>query len=113
MKSVLLTGTSRGIGLASARELLNRGYLVIGTSTDGRSPISHPAFKPLPLLLHRESSILDCLTEIRRSGQQLSGLINNAAILLEDWSVPDINMTELRQTFEVNVFGTIHLTEEI
>jgi NAD(P)-dependent dehydrogenase (short-subunit alcohol dehydrogenase family) len=44
---------------------------------------------------------------------RFDGLINNAAVLLEDWNDPVIDMKQLRQTFEVNVFGTIALTEQL
>jgi len=111
MRSVVITGSSRGIGRAAARAFLDRGYHVIGTSTSGEMDFTDINFEDYKLELHRESSILDFVGKLRDQYLKIDGLINNAAILLEDWSDPEINMAQLRETFEVNVFGTIQLTE--
>ena len=111
MKTIVITGTSRGIGLATAHEFLARGYRVIGTSTSGVSPIDHQMFIPVMLRLEDPASVGTCIDTIRETAPTIAGLINNAAVLLEDWDVPEIEMTQLQKTFEINVFGLIQLTE--
>lgn len=113
MKHILITGTSRGIGHATARELLTRGYHVFGTSTSGKSGISHARFDDYLLKLDEPSSITSCIDQISKSGERLDGLVNNAGILLEDWDDPEIDMELLRRTLDVNLLGTIQLTEAL
>ena len=112
MKTAIVTGSSRGIGLATAKLLAaNDGVEVIGTSTSGNPTITSPNFKCLPLDLSSDSSIskfTDALGHV-----SIDYLINNAGILLEEWDDPELRPDQLRATFEVNVFGTIDLTERL
>lgn len=112
IKYGIITGSSRGIGLATAQLLLQDGSTeVIGTSTSGQSDIKAQHFKCLPLELSDETSIHNFVRHI--GDRKIDFLINNAAILVEDWHTPEINMQQLRKTFEVNLFGTIALTEAL
>jgi NAD(P)-dependent dehydrogenase (short-subunit alcohol dehydrogenase family) len=114
MKQLIITGCSRGIGLALASEALaSSRYSVVGTSTTGDCSLHGASFACRALRLDQEASIRAFAASIEESGVQVDGLINNAAILLEDWSNPAIDLGQLRQTFEVNVFGTIALTEAL
>lgn len=112
IKHGLITGTSKGLGLATA-ELLTQdpGYHIIGTSASGAHAVNRPNYSGLTLDLSGSDSIaslIDSLGDI-----QLDFIINNAGILLEDWDNPEINLSQLRQTFEVNFFGTVELTEKL
>lgn len=114
MKNILITGTSRGIGLATAKAFLStENYHVIGTSTSGKSNLIHTEFQCYQVELDKPASIQAFVDTLSKKGLRLDGIINNAAILLEDWSDPVINMSQLKQTFDVNVFGTIELTESV
>ncbi len=112
MKYGIVTGSSRGIGLATV-ELLTKqpSFKVIGSSTSGNNPLDHSNFKCLKLDLSNNDSInkfVENLGDIK-----LDFLINNAGILLEKWDVSAIEMNQLKQTFNINVFGTIELTEKL
>ncbi|KTC98408.1 SDR family NAD(P)-dependent oxidoreductase [Legionella erythra] len=107
MKTLVITGASRGIGLATARYFLEKGWVVIGSSTRGTSGLTHPSLTMLPLDLAHASSIQAFV----RSLPDFDLLINNAAVLL-DWNQQaGIDVTLLKTTFDINVFGTIELTE--
>lgn len=107
---VLITGTSRGIGLATANTFLQKGYTVLGTSTSGRSPISHDHFKAYELDLSSQDSIDSLTKKLLDEGKQIDHLINNAAIMI-DQQDGKIDMKRLQDTVEVNLYGTISLTE--
>ncbi|HAS41060.1 MAG TPA: SDR family oxidoreductase [Microscillaceae bacterium] len=111
MKNIIVTGVSRGIGLAVAQTFLAKGYKVFGTSTSGNSPLTDANFECIPLKLNDSASIKAFYKTIQN--HSIDGIINNAAILLENWSQTAVDMDQLRQTFEVNVFGTIDLTESL
>lgn len=113
MKKIFITGVSRGIGNSTALKLLEDGYEVIGTSTSGDADIDHENFECVRLDLSDSNSIDSLLKELELQNTQLDAIINNAAILVEEWGAPDdsIDVGVLKHTLDVNFFGTIQLTE--
>lgn len=112
-KTVLITGVSKGIGLALANKFLENGFFVIGTSTSGEiDAINNSNFKPLPLNLSDLNQIDLIKNEIHRTGLKIDILINNAAIGPDlDTDYPE--KESFKQTFDVNVIGTTFLTESL
>lgn len=112
MKHGIVTGSSRGIGLATF-ELLTKDsdFNVIGSSTTGNNPFEQSNFKCLKLDLSNSGSINKFVEYL--GDKKLDFLINNAGVLLEKWDESEINMEQLKKTFDINVFGTIELTEKL
>ncbi|TJY35977.1 SDR family NAD(P)-dependent oxidoreductase [Pontimicrobium aquaticum] len=112
MKHGIVTGSSRGIGLATV-ELLTKqpSFKVIGSSTSGNNPLDNSNFKCLKLDLSSSNSIDNFVENL--GDVKLDFLINNAGVLLEKWDASEINMEQLKKTFNINVFGTIELTEKL
>ncbi len=110
---VLITGASKGIGLALAKHFLAHKYQVFGTSRTGKiSDIEHDQFTGFPLDLSTTESIHKAISYIKNKGISIDILINNAGI------GPDLNAIEpeestYRKTFEVNTTGTLFFTEMI
>ncbi len=77
-KYALITGSSRGIGLALARELHSRGWNVIATCRDPAAISDEPFWKKLQLSIDSDESIAKTAAELK--GQQIDLLINNAGI---------------------------------
>ncbi|MBW2936769.1 SDR family NAD(P)-dependent oxidoreductase [Aureisphaera sp. CAU 1614] len=111
MKYGIVTGSSRGIGLATAELLIAHNYKIIGSSTSGNHPLKHPNFQCLKLDLSSSNSIANFVEKI--GNIHIDFLINNAGILIEKWDVSTINMVQLKSTFNINLFGTIELTEKL
>lgn len=110
MKTVLITGISRGIGKALAEKFLKKGYAVIGTSQSGESPIQHPWLDVLKLDLASSRSIAGAVRSLKTRAVKLDILINNAGVLL-DFEEERIRDSILRETLDVNLIGTILFTE--
>lgn len=112
MKYGIVTGSSRGIGLATVNLLsLDESSQIIGSSTSGKHSLNRPNFKCLKLDLSDSKSISEFVDQI--GNIKIDFLINNAGILIEGWSDSAINMEQLKKTFDINVFGTIELTEKL
>lgn len=113
MKTVIITGTSRGIGRATAEKFLNEGYFVIGTSQTGTCPITHKNFLACALEITSKESRELCAQKIIQEKKNIDILINNAGIFhkKDDGEIP--NTEALEQTFAVNIIGLIAFSELI
>ncbi|MEK7583506.1 MAG: SDR family NAD(P)-dependent oxidoreductase [Patescibacteria group bacterium] len=108
MKTVLITGISRGIGKSLAEKFLAEGYFVIGTSTKGVTDITHENLIILQLDLADPKSIEQCAEKILHLKKPIDILINNAGIVIMERE--GIKIDNLRNTLETNVIGPIDLT---
>jgi len=89
-KKVLITGVSKGIGLALAKRLLSVGYLVEGTTKIGYiENVQLENFHPIALDVTNIKSVKKAYQEISDRFDQLDIIINNARIS------PDLNQKTL------------------
>src|SRR5689334_8577036 len=108
MKTILITGISRGIGLATARLFLDKGWTVFGTSTTGKTPLTHPLLVTYQLDI-ADSTSLDKFKKDFGTNK-IDVLVNNAGFAADESPVPPIDLEILRKDMEVNLFGTLRLT---
>ncbi len=114
MKTVLITGVSRGIGRALAERFLANGDRVIGTSTRGTTTWSHPNLRVFKLDLASSENIAMCVGEIEGLGERIDILINNSGTHMEEEAdTTRVEMSFLRRTLEVNLLGTIDFAEGV
>lgn len=117
-KSVLITGVSSGFGLAAAERLLERGYRVYGSLRRSRDAervaqqLGSANFIPLIFDVTDHSAIADAAARVAAdlAGSGLAGLVNNAGVA----PVGPLEYTpvqQIRETFEVNVFGVVAVTQ--
>jgi NAD(P)-dependent dehydrogenase (short-subunit alcohol dehydrogenase family) len=111
-KCVLITGIGRGIGKALTLRFLSAGYRVMGTTTDGLSDITHPDLTVYKLLLEQPADIDSLATHIKENGTRFDILVNNAGAIFDEDETA-VKIDKLRQTLEVNLVGTINLTENL
>ncbi len=110
-KSVLITGTSQGIGHALTKLLLINGYSVIGTSTTGIDNINENNYKSCSLDLSNLDSITAFEKNLQIENIKIDILINNAGIGPDlDFELPEA--ISFQKTFDVNVTGTTFFTEQ-
>jgi NAD(P)-dependent dehydrogenase (short-subunit alcohol dehydrogenase family) len=112
MKTVLITGVSRGIGKATAEKFLAEGWKVVGTSTSGKLPFEHENLEAMQLDLSDSESIQDAAEKILAHEEKIDVLVNNAGIALE-YDISGVELDKMRKTFEVIVFGTVAFTEKM
>lgn len=115
-RSILITGCSSGIGLASALKLKARGWRVLATARqpDDLKRLHHQhGLEIIELELSDEASVLRCAARaIELTGGDLFAVFNNAAFG-QVGAVEDLPVSLLRQQFEVNLFGTHELTRAL
>lgn len=110
-KTVLITGTSRGIGLSLANIFLKNNYRVIGTSrVADDNKINHTDFELLNLDLASFGSMNIFEKVFAEKGIKLDILVNNAAV------GPDLDLklpeeVSFNQTLDINLTGTVFFTE--
>jgi NAD(P)-dependent dehydrogenase (short-subunit alcohol dehydrogenase family) len=124
MRIALITGTNKGLGLETSRQLAKQGYKVIMTARDEDRGIESTKllrneghdveFVKLDVTI--EHDIDKAVAYIREKYGKLDVLINNAAVQL-DKSTPNsgnttlnVPMDMIRQTFDINFFAVIALT---
>jgi NAD(P)-dependent dehydrogenase (short-subunit alcohol dehydrogenase family) len=117
MQSVVITGASTGIGWATAKLLLDRGFRVFGSvrkqADANRLKAEFGAnFTPLLFDVTDEAAVLAAAREVRTAlgGKTLFGLVNNAGIAVAG-PVLELAADEFRRQMDVNVIGPIISTQ--
>lgn len=114
--SVLVTGCSTGIGLASARALKARGWRVLATA---RKPAdiarleSAEGLEVIPLELADPASVAACASAVlERTEGRIEALFNNAAYGMIG-AMEDIPGAALRELLEINVVAPHELARRL
>src|ERR1700712_2779780 len=117
MQSVVITGTSTGIGWGTAKVLLERGFRVFGSvrkeeDADRLRQEFGANFTPLKFDVTDEAAVLAAAREVRAEleGETLAGLVNNAGIAVAG-PVLELPADEFRRQMEVNVIGPVIATQ--
>lgn len=113
MKTVVITGASRGIGKALAERFLHEGYRVIGTSRSGIANIQHANLTMIPLELTDSNSRERCIQTFTHLHAPIDILINNAGIWHPKDDQDAFDLDVLRETLEVNLLGPIDLVQRL
>lgn len=110
LSTILITGTSRGIGKAMATHYLSRGLRVFGCSRK-ESDIEHPKYTHFLVDVGVEQEALSLFGHLRKQTDSLDALINNAGIAAMNHSLltPGAAVTKL---FNVNLMGTFLFCRE-
>jgi short-subunit dehydrogenase len=114
-KSILITGSSSGIGYYCAHALQKEGYRVFATArkeADVRR-LKEEGLESYQLDLDDSNSIQKALDEIlKQTDGKLYALFNNGAYG-QPGAVEDLSREVLKAQFETNLFGTHELTTRV
>lgn len=112
-KTVLITGSNRGIGLAFAAHYIKEGWNVIGCARDVDSATELKQLKPwrvLPLDTSSEESITGASKALENVPIHL--LVNNAGIM-DVQHLDSTTKTDLLRHYEVNAVGPFLVTRAL
>lgn len=110
-KVILITGGSSGIGKAIGEFLLEKGFVVYGTSRNA-SAISNSKLKLVDLDVRNSDSIKACVSKIIELEGRIDVLINNAGVGITG-PLEEIPLEEIKNNFETNVFGPIETMKAV
>lgn len=122
MKTALITGANKGIGLETAKQLAELGYKVfLGCryTTLGRQAVdqlhaiglTHTEIVQLDVT--DKNSIKSARKHIEMKSGQLDVLINNAGIMgILPQPAATVCVSDIRKVFDTNFFGVIEVTQE-
>jgi NAD(P)-dependent dehydrogenase (short-subunit alcohol dehydrogenase family) len=122
-RSVVITGASRGLGLASAAQLYKRGWHVLAAmrapddgmprlyAETGAAP-GDPRLTPITLDLLDHQSIVNAAKAITDAVGSPDALVHNAAFVAVG-TVEEMPADVMEQVFTTNVLGPIRLTSEL
>lgn len=111
-KVILLTGASGGIGKATAKLLVEKGFNVYGTTTklSAGNELKQFGVKVIELDVTQEESMKACVKHILDIEGRIDVLINNAGFGLYG-SVEDVSIDKARFQMEVNLFGVARMIQ--
>lgn len=120
MKTVLITGANKSIGLETARQLLQKGYYVYLGCRDllkGKEAVTAlhaeglTAVEPLEIDVNDAASVKSARALLGQKTEVLDVLINNAGISGTMQGAIETDLSVFRQVFETNFFGVIEVTQ--
>lgn len=113
---IVVTGTSTGIGNATAKELANRGFYVLaGVRRDmDADAVRGTNIEPVMLDITNETHIANLVKRIQNDLEKrpLKALINNAAIEINT-PIETLPLSDWRYQYEVNVFGQVAMLQAL
>lgn len=116
-KSVVVTGVSSGIGLATTKVFLSAGFRVFGSvrkDEDARRLAAElgTSFSPLVFDVTDEKAVKTAASRVRSAlnGQTLSALVNNAGIAVAGPLVY-LPIADFRKQLDVNLTGVMVTTQ--
>lgn len=120
MKTALITGTSKGIGLETALAFGRAGYKVFATM---RNPAKADDFRQRiqseSLDIHisemdvdSDVSVKKCIKDIFQKNGQIDVLVNNAGIERHG-SIEELAMDDFKAIMETNYFGVLRCTKAL
>ncbi|HKD98365.1 MAG TPA: oxidoreductase [Micromonosporaceae bacterium] len=112
MTTVLITGTSSGIGHATALRLVKRGMTVYATArnVDSLADLAAAGARTLRLDVTDDASMTAAVAQVEAAHGQVDVLVNNAGYG-EYGTVEETPMDRVRAQFETNVFGLARVTQ--
>jgi short-subunit dehydrogenase len=112
-KVALVTGVSSGIGLATAKKLLERGFHTFGTIREtSRMGERLPGLELIRLDIRDDESVRAGIQEVLDRAGRIDVLINNAGSMLVG-SLEETSIDEAKELFDTNFFGVLRICHAV
>ncbi len=117
-KIVIITGVGSGLGKAFAQVVLEAGFRVVGTIRKPEAALEFERLKPGAAFARTldvtepPERLASVVAEVEKNVGPVYALINNAGYGHEG-TLEESSMGELRQQFEVNVFGAVAMIKAV
>ncbi|KAJ3219614.1 hypothetical protein HDU67_000102 [Dinochytrium kinnereticum] len=117
----IVTGASRGIGLAVCKNLLSQGGHVMGVARTPVEKLPHiesllsqypDKFEYLSADITVASSCDSLVTRTMERFRQLDSVVFNAGVLEPIEKISEVDVEDVRKLFEVNLFSIITLSQK-
>jgi 3-oxoacyl-[acyl-carrier protein] reductase len=122
MKTILLTGDSRGVGSSIAKELLRNGYRLIGlsrTQTNEIDSLVNEYGEQRYVHINYDLLDVDGIKNLYKKTLRpltketgIYGFVNNAAMAYDD-IITNLNYESLDKMYKVNVFSPMMMTKYV
>ena len=120
MKSVIITGTNKGIGFEAVLAFARAGYKVFATMRNLEAAATlkkHIADESLSVIIYKmdvdsEASVKNCIDTIIKEHGTIDILINNAGIERHG-SIEELPMADFKAIMETNYFGVIRCIQAV
>ena len=114
MKNIIITGTSRGIGLEMVKLFSEAGHTVLALSRNSK-PVTDLKLNNVTVLkfdIADESEMAKLSAYLQTSMKTVDVLINNAGFLVNK-PFAEITSEEFKKCYDVNVFGAAALIKAV
>jgi NAD(P)-dependent dehydrogenase (short-subunit alcohol dehydrogenase family) len=111
-KAVLVTGSSSGIGRATAEQLLAKGWTVYATARrpETLAELEARGARTLALDVTDEASMAAAVATVEGEAGAVGVLVNNAGYS-QNGAIESVPMARVRAQFETNVFGLVRMCQ--
>lgn len=113
-KTIVITGTSRGIGFELVKLFASEGHTVFALSRNDK-PVKSLNLENVFAFscdLNNSSDVADVTENIKSKVKSVDILINNAGQFLKQ-DFKDTNMQDVKSVYETNVFAVFDLTHKL
>ncbi|OWK74681.1 short-chain dehydrogenase/reductase [Flavobacteriaceae bacterium JJC] len=107
--TIIITGTSTGIGFALAEFFGKKGHQVFGLS---RKNVESSYFTTIPTDITDNTQVQNAVTEILKTENRIDILINNAGMGMVG-SVEDSSQEEILKLFNLNLVGSVQMMSAV
>lgn len=113
-KVIIITGSASGFGRAAAEKLIAKGHIVYGADIDaeGNRYLDKIGGTALVMDVRKDQQVQAGVQRVLKEQGRIDVLINNAGYG-EYATIENINIEDLKNQFEVNVFGYARLQQAV
>ena len=108
-KTLVITGSSRGIGFAMVQQAIQAGHRIYALSRNIQPLKKRDLLNPYAIDLSDENAVADFANRLKQEGVRIDALINNAGAF-KNIPFSETTTAVFESIYRINVFGLASLT---